>query len=693
MPWRELAQFSDPAVPKLNNLRRAAAAGLRVPATWWMAGVEAASEAAPPPSLAGRALIVRSGSPTEDTLATSNAGQLLSLAVRDLAAPGVPGAFGDALARVAAALPRDAKDQPLGAVFVQPLIVAEEAGVAFFDGFYYERATSPGANEGVTAGRERGEVVRGTRRRGDPWSDWLAAVHRTFRREAPRIDLEFARDPQGFVLLQVRPALFPVARNETLSLANHKEILGDPPSPWITSAVVAAGREVLSYFAAVDPEVGRWGEVYAVGLAERAWMSFSFFFRLMDHWGLPRTFVTEGVGGTAEEGSGVADRRPLPGRFLRKAPRLIRLQFYNLATIARAEGELARLDGRIVAARGLAELYRVSVEALALAIRTNFAINGVLSGVSRLRRRLGVRGEGRVTTREMMDEYAALRHLAKAAREGALDAWLGRYGHRGPLESDPARPRFAELRELLLRDLESASEAAAPPPRRPVPSRLTRPWYQIDEIRERFRDHLMLRWQRLRAAMLEEGRRLAAAGELDDPQDVFLLREVDLAAEPLRDAVAAGRERVARAALLDLPSTACREEIERVVRGAERTGSEQAGRRTFPGISLGPAVFEGRAVKADDLVTLLGRSDELGPDAILVVPALEPSWAVVFPRVGGVVAEIGGELSHASILLREARRPAIVNCAGLFAAVSTGDRLRLDGERGVIEILHSSEVP
>jgi pyruvate,water dikinase len=700
MPWRELARFSDPSVPKLNNLRRAVAAGLRVPATWWLSGVEATAEAAvlaraaPPPYLAGRPLIVRSGSPTEDTLATSNAGQLLSLAVRD---PAAPGAFGDALARVAAALPRDSKGRPLGAVFVQTLIVAEEAGVAFFDGFYYERATSPGANEGVTAGQERGEVVRGTRRRGDPWSDWLAAVHRPFRREAPRIDLEFARDAGAFVLLQVRPALFPVARNETLSLANHKEILGDPPSPWITSVVVAAGREVLDFFAAVDPEVGRWGEVYAVELAERAWMSFSFFYRLMDHWGLPRTFVTDGVGGgdgEGDAGSEAADRRLLPGRFLRKAPRLVRLQLHNLATIARAERELARLDGRLAAARGLAELHAVGVEALALAIRTNFAINGVLSGVSRLRRRLGVRGEGRVTTREMMEEYAVLRHLAPVAHEAALDAWLARYGHRGPLESDPARPRFAELRELLLRDRASPSpstgEAAASPAPRAAPSRLARPWYRIDEVRERFRDHLMLRWQRLRAAMLAEGRRLAAAGELDDPQDVFFLRDSDLAAEPLRDAAAAGRERVAQAALLDLPLTARREEIERVVQGVERVRAEAAGRRVFPGISLGPSVFEGRAVKADDLVSLLRNSERLGPDAILVVPALEPSWAVVFPRVGGVAAEIGGELSHASILLREARRPAIVNCAGLFAAVSTGDLLRLDGEKGVVEVLDAS---
>ena len=80
--------------------------------------------------------------------------------------------------------------------------------------------------------------------------------------------------------MQVRPALFPVTRNPTLSLANHKEILGDPPSPWTVGAMVEGGREVMRHFAAVDPAVAEWDEVYAVELAERVWMNFSTFFRL-----------------------------------------------------------------------------------------------------------------------------------------------------------------------------------------------------------------------------------------------------------------------------------------------------------------------------------------------------------------------------------------------------------------------------
>ena len=678
MPWRKLARFRDPAVPKLDNLRRAAAAGLRVPETWWMPAAEAASPTVTTPPLGGP-VIIRSGSPTEDTQVTSNAGQLLSLAVRE------PGAFGESLARVVAALPRDGRGAPQGAVFVQPLIEAEEAGVAFFDGFYWERTTAAGANEDLTSGRARGEVARGHLARQDSWSEWLAAVHRPFRRESPRIDIEFARDGRGWILLQIRPALFPIKRNETLSLANHKEILGDPPSPWIASALAAAGREVVSFFAAADPIVADWDESYAIGLEDRAWMNFSFFFRLMDHWGLPRTFVTEGVGG---EGGGPADRRLLFGRFVRKSPRLVRLQIQNLATIARADTELRLLGQRITAASGLADLHRATVEGLVLAVRTNFAIGGVLTGVSRVRRFLGIRGAARVVTREMMEEYSRIASLPASARETALDDWLARYGHRGPLESDPARPRFAELRDVLLRDLD-ASPMISPMVPRKAPSRLARPWYRIDEIRERFRDDLMRCWQHLRAAIVEEGRRLVVAGEIDEPEDVFWLRGEDLGSGSLREAVAAGRERVARASALHLPLTASRVEIESAIARSEPAVAE-SGRRIFPGIALGPAVVEGRAVKADDLVALLGRHGELGPDAILVVPALEPSWAVVFPRVGGVVAEIGGELSHASILLREARRPAVVNCAGIWRAVSTGDRLRLDGARSVVEVVGSA---
>jgi rifampicin phosphotransferase len=710
MPWKPLRRFRDPSIPKLDNLRRAKAAGIRVPTTVWIRAAESASAGALPPEIAGGPFILRSGSPTEDTRETSNAGQLLSVAVRE------PGRFERSLAEVVAALPRDGAGAPLGAVFAQPLVEAGEAGVAFFDGFHYERTVAAGGNEGLTSGQARGEVTRGHLARGEAWSAWLASIYRIFGREArggtESIDIEFARDDAGYVLLQVRPALFPVARNETLSLANHKEILGDPPSPWIASVLGVSGREVLSFFSEVDPDVASWRDAYAVEIGERAWMNFSFFFRLMDHWGLPRAFVTEGVGG---EGGSAEDGRVIARRFLRKGPRLLRLQSKCLREVAGIPRALAGLDRRIDSAASLPDLFAANVAAMTLAIRTNFAINSVLSGVTRVRRGLGIRGEARVVTREMMERYGALASLPAEARGPGLDAWLAVFGHRGPLESDPSRPRFGEMREVLLRDLAASGEAAgvglrsgadagapALPTRAEATSRasaglrISRPLYWMDERREWFRDELMRRWQRLRARILEEGRRLHAAGEIDAPEDVFLLRGSDLSpGTDLRAAAFAGRERLERARRMDVPLTASRERIERACADVEQAEAKATGRRVFPGIALGAAVVEGRAVKADDLTSLLvssadGASGEpplLGPDAILVVPALEPSWAVVFPRVLGVVAEIGGELSHASILLREAGRPAVVNCAGIFREVRTGDRLRVDGPRALVEIL------
>src|SRR5205085_10574976 len=117
MPWLPLTAFRDPAVPKLNNLRRAAEAGLRVPPTWWLRGDEALASGGRQPADPAQhqgadaprspyPLIIRSGSPTEDGRTTSNAGQLLSLPVA------CPADFADALGRVAAALPRDRFGHP-----------------------------------------------------------------------------------------------------------------------------------------------------------------------------------------------------------------------------------------------------------------------------------------------------------------------------------------------------------------------------------------------------------------------------------------------------------------------------------------------------------------------------------------------------------------------------------------------------
>ncbi|MFN7973771.1 MAG: PEP-utilizing enzyme [Acidobacteriota bacterium] len=198
----------------------------------------------------------------------------------------------------------------------------------------------------------------------------------------------------------------------------------------------------------------------------------------------------------------------------------------------------------------------------------------------------------------------------------------------------------------------------------------------------------MKRWERLRARILEEGARLAAAGAIDRPEDVFLLTGGGEASP--RRAIEERRRSLGTARALSLPAAASRDAVAALVARAADARDSESGATSFRGIALSAAVIEGTALKADDLVTLIS-SGPIEPGTILVVPALEPSWALVFPQVAGVVAEVGGELSHASILLREASKPAVVNCAGIFRGVRTGDRLRLDGAAGRVEIVARAE--
>jgi len=685
--WLPLDRFADAGIPKLHNLKLAARSGFAVPETVWAraSDLEASPPDALPIGVPDVPCIVRSGSPTEDTGATSNAGRFLSLAVDR------PEDFAGAVARVVAALPtRDGRR--LGVAFVQPLIRAEVAGVTFFDGFYYEETRASGSNRGLTSGLERGEVRRGHVRRGDAHDAWLVRLQRRF---GGRVDVEWARpeasDAPDPTLLQVRPALFPIRRSEILSLANHKEILGDPPSPWMVGLLAEVARPVMGFFEAVDPEVSTWDEPYAVELGERAWMNFSAFFRLMDHWGLPRTLVTDGVGG---EPDGPLDARLDLGRFLRKTPVMIRKSIGDYAAILAIGRHFRKLDAQLDVARTLNDLWATNVWALDLSIRSNFAIGSQQAVTSRIRRKLGLAWAGRVVTHEMMTRYAELAARPEAAdRLAGLDAWLVDYGHRGPLESDPARPRFAELRDELRVGIErgpARSPSPAPRPNRLVAA-LARPFFVFDEARERFRDRLMRWWRRLRGRVLEEAQAAVRDGWLDDPADVFFLRGDDLAADPAtwRDRVVYRRRARERAGALRLPSTASREAIEAILGRQDEPlagGPEKADRPArFRGIGLGSRSVEGVAVRADDLASLLGGRD-LPASAVLVASTLEPSWAVVFPRFSAVVVELGGELSHASILLREAGIPAVVNARGVFEAVAEGDRIAVDPARGEVRL-------
>ena len=72
---------------------------------------------------------------------------------------------------------------------------------------------------------------------------------------------------------------------------------------------------------------------------------------------------------------------------------------------------------------------------------------------------------------------------------------------------------------------------------------------------------------------------------------------------------------------------------------------------------------------------------------ILVTSFTNIGWSHLFPLVGAIVTDIGAALSHAAIVAREMGVPAVVNCGDATMRLKTGDRVRVDGGLGIVEIL------
>jgi pyruvate,water dikinase len=113
-----------------------------------------------------------------------------------------------------------------------------------------------------------------------------------------------------------------------------------------------------------------------------------------------------------------------------------------------------------------------------------------------------------------------------------------------------------------------------------------------------------------------------------------------------------------------------------------------AGLAASPGVVEGPA----RVVVAGSTQPGRGEAAALQPGEILVARATDIGMSPLFLLAAGVVTELGGPLSHAAIVAREYSVPAVVSVEGATLSIRTGDRLRVDGDRGVVEKLGPAEV-
>jgi pyruvate,water dikinase len=101
------------------------------------------------------------------------------------------------------------------------------------------------------------------------------------------------------------------------------------------------------------------------------------------------------------------------------------------------------------------------------------------------------------------------------------------------------------------------------------------------------------------------------------------------------------------------------------------------------GIGASPGIVTGQVYIAHTLQSIT----QIEPNTIVVVPYTDSGWAPLLARVAGIISEVGGQLSHGAIVAREYGIPAVMNLPDATQILKNQQRVRLNGQTGVVEIL------
>jgi rifampicin phosphotransferase len=685
---------------------------------------QAATPTDAPPFLA-----VRSAFSAEDTATHSLAGRFETCLH-------VPAASAQAMADAVLCVWNSARREPAVArrdILLMTMVKAHHAGVAFLESDFPNDLVNftTGTGDQLVSGGVQGERLELARRSSEkasrntpPWQTRLQRLLQQVRRcfgDAPW-DVEWADDGKRCWLLQVRPVTQRTLRDELFTMANHREILPDPPSWFMTTLIASCAGGLFAYYRGFDERLPA-GRPFIEILYGRPLINLSLLLDMMRLWGLPSRLVTDSIGGSPGPDAEFAMN---PLRLLRSLPVLARQAWAQCRAPRQARttaSKLARMADEATAANATAHsvafgpLITQAATIYTLLVQEMFSLTAAISGPTALLRRAGVLAafsrQHRSISTQINDDLAMVAHAVRKTpggvqklREGLVPGgdpfiaewqkWLKNHGHRGVYESDLSMPRFHEQPELLLATLRV--DRAQPDTRSPLPlpAWLLYPvWLQARSAiaaREQLRSDAMRAFDRLRQLLLHQAHRAVEAGQLPSPEHLWKLsveecRRLDAGWVP-DEAFWRKREAdEARRAGLQVPNVVRRFAP---LPSADGAASQLSNTARWQGIGLSPGTVEGRAWVVDRPLSRLPEGF-LPETTILIARAVDAGWIPTFALVAGVAVEIGGDLSHGSIILRELGLPAVTNVSGILGAVRTGDQVRLEGQRGAVELTASAE--
>jgi pyruvate,water dikinase len=197
-----------------------------------------------------------------------------------------------------------------------------------------------------------------------------------------------------------------------------------------------------------------------------------------------------------------------------------------------------------------------------------------------------------------------------------------------------------------------------------------------------------------RMALIELGERLAAEGVLDHSRQIFIAVDDELDALALKDSSLrdALRERETQwNALkeLDIPTFVDASKPIPSIADLPRKGSSTAARANVGDVMQGAASSQGIVEGSVRVVLGTDAIQDFQPGEILVAPQTDPSWTPLFLVASGVVVNTGSMGSHAMIVARELGIPCVGGLVGATSILKTGDRVRVDGAKGTVEVLET----
>ena len=708
--------------PKASMLHRAALAGVTIPvcivipdalyASWLAEGCPL------PPELTSSLVAVRSAFSSEDNPRHAHAGMFESV-LR------VPGNEPAAVAVAAAHVRASGDDRELRRdVIIMTMIEAKHAGVAFTEREHEDDLVNlvAGTAEDLMTGKVAGQTLDIPRcRRGEDTDvllpSWAQRLQRVLQlvRELANVnrwgsgdwDVEWADDGTVCWVVQLRPVTRPTVRNEWFTLANHRELLPPLPSRFMATLISSCAGGLFSWYRKADaalPASRSFIEVFE----GRPVINLSLLTDMLRTWGLPTRYVTDAIG--------ARDVRPVSWRFNRvrtAAPALLRMLWAQLNAVGSTRrARLTILSRDLLEAEGqITPLVQAAQRRYVLLVQSMFALTAAMEPPLALLRRTGTlaahlsrqRTPGSDVVESLRrDVVPAVRghpdDIARiavgeppASESGAYEwkQWLETFGHRGPYESDLAQARWREQPTAVLALLRH--ELAYPIAPKSAPYRslgewLTLPlWWLVHrplKAREGLRDDAMVAFAMIRELMHDAADMAVQRGALRRRDDVWLLsidEALALDAGARYDNMFFELREYERRMESAVTIPAVFRRFDKLRRNPRKSNTPS--RDGWQGIGLAPGRVSGRVWCAVGPTASppAGWSVE---ETILVAPQVDAAWALLFRRVAGVVVETGGELSHASIILRELGVPSATNVRGILHDVRTGDRVTLDSTRG-----------